>query len=258
MDEAIRLIKSKEITQRQASKRFQIPRSTLVNKIKKNHLKPVGRPKALTAIEEELIAHRFIIVSKFGFPLTMVDAQMIVNSYLDRVGKRVSTFKNNTPGFPFIRSFMQRHNLGLRLAQNIKKKRAAVSEKVVNDYFDQLEKTLEGIPPKNIVNYDETNLTDDPGKNKCIFKRGTKYPERVQDSSKSSISLMWAGAGDGTLLPPYVVYRAKHLYDEWCRGGPAKARYGRSLTGWFDETCFQDWFSKIALPYLKQPKSTNR
>ena len=25
----------------------------------------------------------------------------------------------------------------------------------------------------------------------------------------------------------------------------------RTKTGWFDESCFQEWFANIALPYLK-------
>jgi hypothetical protein len=34
-----------------------------------------------------------------------------------------------------------------------------------------VEKELEGVPPENIWNYDETNLMDDPGAKKAIFKR---------------------------------------------------------------------------------------
>ena len=64
------------------------------------------------------------------------------------------------------------------------------------------------MPLSNIVNYDETNLSDDPGKRKVIIRRGTKYPERVINSSKSSTSVMFAAAADGTILPPYVVYKA--------------------------------------------------
>ena len=256
LQEAIRRVKAGEISQREASKLYQIPRSTIINKVSKKHMKSVGHPHALTPTEEKLIADRFVTVSDYGFPLTLIDAQMVVKSYLDRVGKRVSMFKNNIPGTGFMNSFMKRHGLGRRLAMNIKKKRAAVSRPVIDDYFDGLETSLDGLPPQNIINYDESNLTDDPGRVKCIFRRGTKYPEKIQDSSKTSISLMWAGAGDGTLLPPYVVYRSKHLYDTWCDGGPAGARYGRTMTGWFDEFCFQDWFVTIALPYLKNLDGT--
>ena len=61
------------------------------------------------------------------------------------------------------------------------------------EYFSNinLEKTLAIIPPSNIMNYDETNLTDNLGKSKVVMKRGTKYPERILDHSKSAISIMY-------------------------------------------------------------------
>ena len=52
--------------------------------------------------------------------------------------------------------------------------------------------------------------------------------------------------------PPYILYKATNLYDTWTFGGPAGARYNRSKSGWFDLTCFSDWFNKIIIPYIKK------
>ena len=68
------------------------------------------------------------------------------------------------------------------------------------------------IEPNCLFNYEETNLTDNPGVKKCIFRKGVKYPERVHDSTKSSISVLLCGAADGKVLPPYVVYKTEHLW----------------------------------------------
>ena len=40
----------------------------------------------------------------------------------------------------------------------------SVSAEILNQYFDNLETTLTGVPYDNKMNYDETNLSDDPGK----------------------------------------------------------------------------------------------
>ena len=48
------------------------------------------------------------------------------------------------------------------------------------------------VPPTNIFNYDETNLSDDPGTKKSIFRRGVKYPETVKDSTNTSTSIMFS------------------------------------------------------------------
>ncbi|KAJ8720589.1 hypothetical protein PYW08_006054 [Mythimna loreyi] len=49
----------------------------------------------------------------------------------------------------------------------------------MNEFYMNLETSLKDVPPSNILNFDETNLSDDPGSKKCIFKRGTKHHERV-------------------------------------------------------------------------------
>lgn len=55
--------------------------------------------------------------------------------------------------------------LSHRMCQNISRKRAAVSENEVGKYVENLERSEIGGPPPNIINYDETNLTDDPKTN---------------------------------------------------------------------------------------------
>ena len=130
----------------------------------------------------------------------------------------------------------------IRTRKCICPKRAKVSPGEMKKYFENLRTSFKDVPAANIVNYDETNVTDDPGKKTCFFRRGTKYPERTMNHSKSSISLMFAGAASGELLPVYVVYKAEHLWDTWTQGGPPGTRYNRSKSGWFDSNCFEDWF----------------
>lgn len=63
---------------------------------------------------------------------------------------------------------------------------------------------------------------------------------------------MFSASADGTLLPLYIVYKAKNLYAEWTEGGPKDTQYNRSASGWFDAEIFEDWFAKVALPYCKK------
>lgn len=104
-------------------------------------------------------------------------------------------------------------------------------------YFGNLEKTVEGVPPQNIANYDETNFTDDPGSKKAIFRRGIKYPENIMAHSKTSTSVMFCGTATGVILPLYVVYRA---------------RYNATPSGWFDGSVFTDWFKTVYIPFARK------
>ena len=137
------------------------------------------------------------------------------------------------------------------MCQNINKRRAEISIEVVNKFFDNISHVLEGVPPTNIINYDETNFTNDPGKSQMIFRRGIKYRERVMNFSKTSYSVMFAGSVTGELLPPYVVYKGKRLQDRWTEGGPHGCRYNVSKSGWFDADTFYDWFKTLLLPFCK-------
>lgn len=255
ISKAVEAFESKKMTLREAASAFNINYSVLYRHSKRKGLIkcPGGQP-ALNENEESFIVKRLQICGEWGYPLDSFALRMLIRDYLNASGKVAKKFKNNTPGKDFAYSFLNRHKKAIseKMCQNIKRNRASVSPETLNEYFQRLDEELKNVPPENIVNYDETNLRDDPGKKKVIVKRGCKYPERVMNSSKSSTSLMFSAAGDGTLLPLYVVYKAKNLYDSWTQGGPRQCRYNRTKSGWFDAVTFEDWVRTVAVPYCKK------
>jgi hypothetical protein len=69
----------------------------------------------------------------------------------------------------------KRHKeLTIGMANLIQEDQAALS-RAVDAFFDQHELTAAGIPPQNVFNYDETNLSDNPGASKANFSRVVKY-----------------------------------------------------------------------------------
>ena len=241
-------------SQRYVAKKYNISRGTLQNRVAGRHSTKPGHPPVLAEQEEDSIVEHLLKLSDWGFPIDKTDLRMLFKAYLDKAGHVVAQFKQNYPGEEWANSFLKRHKADLtqRLCQNITPKRAQVDPDEVKKYFANLKETLKDVPKSNIINFDETNLNDEPGKKKCIFRRGTKYPERSMHHSKSSTSLMFAGSATGELLPVYVVYKADNLWTTWTQGGPPGTRFNRSKSGWFDNICFEDWFNTIALPYLRR------
>jgi len=189
-----------------------------------------------------------------------MDVRLLVKDYLDRQGISDRRLCNNCPGPDWLKSFMKRHKLTKRIADNVKPVRAEISVNDVTKYFDELQTTLHGIPPENLINYDETNITDDPGAKHVICHRGIKRVERKIYHSKTAVSLMFSISADGTFLASMIVYKAQSCYSEWTTGGPVGTVYDATPSGWFDSRCFHQWFSEILLPHaqtLQAPKAVN-
>lgn len=245
------------LTQREASEKYKIPRSSIILKIKAirtNNIKRPGRQCVFSEDEELAFVYHAMEMCRFGFPITIFDLRCIVKSYLDKKGIEMQQFPNNLPGRMWAQLFLKRHKkeLSQRLCSNIKRVRAAVNEETIRSYFNHLKMEIEGVPPDMIYNYDETNLVDDPGKKKVLTKRGTKYPEAIKNSTKAAFSLMMCGNAAGKILPPYVNYKSENLWNQWTEGGPPNSRYNRSKSGWFDAKSFEDWFFTTLLPVLRK------
>lgn len=250
MEKAIDAVKE-GMSKRAAAIKFKVPRPTLVRRLLGKNLGPVGHPTVLSKNEEAIIAETLGTVANWGFPLTRIDIRDVVKKFLDKQGKVVPVFKENTPGPDFLDSFIARNNLSIRIASNIKQSRSSVNRNDILNFFNNAELALQEVKSTNLYNYDETNVTDDPGSRKVVVPRNTKRVERVQEHSRASISLMVCGNANGDLLPPMVVYKAQNLYDNWTEGGPAGTKYASSPSGWFDMNLFEAWFFKILLPHVE-------
>jgi len=281
--ECIKLIKNKKITIKAASESFKIPKRTLFRKLKDSNVcagvhSKIGRKTIFTEEEEESFVQHLLLMAEFDFPITKDDLRICVKNYLTEHGRDVAVFKENIPGVDWVNNFLNRHPIvRARTAENVKLLRAGITKQTLEEYIKNLEKTVRYVPSENIYNFDETNLTDNPGKKKvdtyrypffiflfafntflCIcslqvlVKRGTKYPELIQNSSKVSTSLMTCGTAAGEILPLYVVYKSGKVWTTWMEGGPENCKYDCSLSGWLDACTFENWFMRILLPNAKR------
>jgi DDE superfamily endonuclease/helix-turn-helix, Psq domain len=253
LEECLQSIRNGTLTQRKAALHYNIPRRTINYKLKGIHLKLPGKQPVFCREEEETFVSYIEALSDYGFPLTNQDLIFVITSYLNKIDRSIKQFTNNVPGKDWIKSFLLRYpRLKERFASNIKRSRAAVDERTVREYITNLKDVVKDVPVENIWNLDETNLSDDPGKRRVICRRGTKYPEKVCNFSKSSTSVMMCGNAAGELLAPFVVYKSTQLWNTWMEGGPRHCRYQSTKSGWFDGVAFNEWFESLMLPRLKK------
>lgn len=74
-------------------------------------------------------------------PLGGFDIRCIVKAYLDKKGIKENRFKNNLPGLDWFKGFMYRHReyLSERMAENIKRSRAAICTSTITKLYPKRE-----------------------------------------------------------------------------------------------------------------------
>ena len=122
---------------------------------------------------------------------------------------------------------------------------------IIKSYFSHLEKWVI-VPPECIYNFDETNVLDDPGAKTVICRRGRNRVERKVNHLKTSISFMLCGTAAGEFIPPMVVYKSEHCYENWTIGGYNNMVYDCTTNRWFDSRTFQTWFFKQFIPSIRK------
>ena len=100
-EEALEAVRDGHMSVREAAKHFEVPRSTLQDKLNMAHPKNDGGPTVLSEEEEKRIVAMMLLMSEWGFPWTSSDLCYFVKAYLDKRGV-VTRFKDNMPTHRFM------------------------------------------------------------------------------------------------------------------------------------------------------------
>ena len=208
------------------------------NTLKNKRNKSIGTLPVLTFQEEKIIFSRAQLLCDYGFSTTTQDLHYFIKAYLDMKNRSAAQFQKNLPGSEYMLYFLRGHKeftkrpvanikrsravvdknvlqqyqvFTKRPVANIKRSRAVVDKNVLQQYHDNLSKELDGVPPSNIRNYDETCLVNDLGANKCIMKRDMRYPKRVVNYTKKRCiyNVVWKCKGG---VAPYLLCVSIFIY----------------------------------------------
>ena len=134
-------------------------------------------------------------------------------------GLAAENSKDKITQFKMGRYFEKRHtDLTRRNCENKKRCKAEVTPETINSYFDKLQQMIQDALHANIINYDETNIIDDPGRKRFLSGKAANIHAVLYIHEKLQIPL-FAVIEDGKLLPPYIVYKSKNRYPEWIYNG---------------------------------------
>lgn len=82
---------------------------------------------------------------------------------------------------------------------------------------------------QRVWNSDESGFCLGATSKKILAKKGVRAIHKVGGTSDHQfITVNVCGNAAGLRLPPFILYKGKHLYSSWTEGGPAGACYGVS------------------------------
>nr|XP_047145573.1 uncharacterized protein LOC124818601 isoform X2 [Hydra vulgaris] len=77
---------------------------------------------------------------------------------------------------------------------------------------------------------DETGFHDDPGKKKLIFRRSSRHPELIRNTTKTCYTVVFCGNASGKLIPPFFIFKGKHSWSDWLFNAPEGSRMATSCS----------------------------
>ena len=97
---ALKEVREGRMSQRQASKVYSVPRTTLIDKLcgRRPEICRTGPPPAITVEDEEMFSQHVKKIAEAGFIYTRKALLQEVKNYLDAENRIVKQFKDNMPG----------------------------------------------------------------------------------------------------------------------------------------------------------------
>lgn len=247
---------------RKASITFNVPRSTLMDKL--GGRVPIERrigPSTILSCEEEGYLVKWIMsCSKAGFPVTKTHLTDSVQ-LLMRELKRENPFPDDRPSRHWHEAFMKRHpEIVHRVCQNLSGQRSNVSEvkirqwfKEVSDYFGENKTSIDD--PRRIYNCDETAMYLCPKGEKVLTEKGQKtvYNVALNDEKECLTTLVMCNAA-GELPPPLVMFSYKRIPNNITQKFPKTWAIGKSENGWMTGESFFEYIANIFFPWLTENK----
>ena len=164
-------IKARKMYMSKAPRKYSVPYGTMRNKINNFRPKKHGGQTSLSQELEEVLVKSLDQLTDSKVSFDGYDIQCLVQSYFNTYGQHRSRFRDDMPGPNWVRAFIKRHKLTKYVTGNVKAARAEVTREVLMDYFNDLEKWV-NVSFDRIYNYDETNVTDNPGAKAVIADVG--------------------------------------------------------------------------------------
>ncbi|ODQ83245.1 hypothetical protein BABINDRAFT_159679 [Babjeviella inositovora NRRL Y-12698] len=228
---------------RQAAEAHQVARTTLGNALTGKRNKLIrSRLNRMTQEEEVFVENCVLKQSAIGRPLTRKTLRDLVQDVLAQRGSGGAVGKN------FVAKFLKKKGLDMQVAKPRERKNVSpVSHESLRRYFfdaAEFDDTFE-FAPQNVYILDKARHSLGPNYHR--IRDGYTDGKPRDDTVWHSVTQLESISGDGYVLPPCVVVRAKE--DPQLEGPDAWYPKDRALTQGWDIQFFDNNVTKTALTF---------
>ncbi|XP_059614990.1 uncharacterized protein LOC132260703 [Phlebotomus argentipes] len=246
-----------------AAKHFQIPRSTLRNKITgKSPMETPGHRgyhSALGRETEDEIVRWVLSVASAGFPVTKDGLQTTAEKIiLSGSVFKPDEFKNTRPSKRWFYSFLQRHpEVGQKRAEYAKRARWSASQRKLKKWFGDVEGQLgENADvlrhPERIFCLDDFPICLAPTGKLIISSTNRNVFVESSKCDKDIITTLFVVRATGEFAPPLTVFKSEEMPSEAEKFAPLNWRIGSTESGLMQASAFYEYMEKDFLPFLHQ------
>ena len=265
MRDAVRAVQN-GMPEREASRTFNIPKTTLRNNILKaqrlgddTDLRPNYLAARIFTDEQEVVIKTYIKTSaKMFHGLSIVQFRFMVFELAVANNMKVpdSWRTSQQASDDFYRGFMQRHpDLSIRIPEATSLARtSAFNRYTVGVYFDLLKGLYDKLKVSNkqIFNLDETGVTTVHKVQKIIGPKGIKQLGKVTSQEKGErVTMCCAVSASGQVVPPFYVFPRKVFKKNLMMiGAPEGSDGDANQSGWMNS----EIFPKMVLHFIKHTR----
>lgn len=252
---AVRAVERKLLSQREAAKRYNIPRRTLRNHLKTGSMeRKLGRAATLTPVQEEDLVGRIIRLAAVGMPLTpkLVRKQAYVFCKRNNIPNRFSD-ATSTAGRKWLKLFLKRHpQLTKRKAQMMNPARAQKLNKfIVSDHFDKVKSLREELHienrPECLYNMDEKGCRISLHHQQTVLaQKGIKRLHQIANEHAESVTVVGCVNAIGNAIPPMILFKGKRMKPEFTDNLPAGSLVKMTAKGYMTHETFIDFIEHLA------------
>lgn len=262
---AVEAVQKGELSLREASAVYNVPKSTLErhknNKVEKPGSLGRFQPVLDNDFERELVGY-CIEMQQRMFGLTMKELQSLAFQLaeMNHMPHRYNT-ETKLAGRDWVEQFLKRNpELSLRAPEPTSLCRVVGFNKVqIDRFFDILQSMYDKyqLQPARIWNVDESGLTSVHKPGKVISLKGQRQVGKITSGERGkTVTIVCAVSACGSYVPPMIVFPRIKMNDRLLHGAPPGTVGFPSKSGWMDQNLFVKWlehFAQCVRPSPEEP-----